>query len=79
MIVKSTDHQDILGTQVDKTAKMVKISAILQITALARVPTTELRVVETQPHLMQRRMSMVAKGLCDVTPNQPFTSLVAKR
>lgn len=84
--VEGNDQEDSSVAQVDdiaehsiccRVARIVMTPVVSQVPVLVRALAGGLQVVETHPHLMTRRLAMVARGLCDVTLNRSFTLLVA--
>lgn len=84
--VKSTDREDssiadvvymAKHLQCCRVAKMVRVPAIPQIPLLPWASATKLRLANSHPHLARRRLLMVARGLCNVTVDHPFTFSVA--
>lgn len=84
--VKGFGHMESPATQADRiaehplccrVARMLRITAILQLPVLVRALVTGLQVVETHPHLMKQRLAMAARGLSDVNMYRIFTLLVA--
>lgn len=55
----------------------MEIPALTQAKVMVRSPVVGLQSLETHPHLMRRRLAMVARGLCDVVPNCPIPIFMA--
>lgn len=60
-----------------RVAKATKIPPILQTPVMMGAPKVSLGLVEVHPHLMERRLAMAARGMCDLTPDRSFNVLFA--
>lgn len=54
-----------------------KVSTMSQISAMVGVPRSSPQMVEKHPQLIQRRLVMVAQGICDIVPKRSFNGLIA--
>lgn len=59
------------------TAKLTVIPARTQAQVMKRFPVVGHHVVETQPHLIRKRVAVVARVVCKTVPNRPFTTFVS--
>lgn len=60
-----------------KVAKATVIPLMSQVPEMVRVLSSGLQIAEMHPHLMKRKLTMVAQGKCEANPNKHFDVLIA--